>query len=166
MNFEVIDNFLPTDVFDKYSFMLGNEFPMFFSPNVATPDDVDEWHLRHVFYENNKIISHPIFFDDYVLPIINRVDCKSLVKARVGFYPRTDEIIEHGRHVDLDFPHKNIVFYLNTNDGFTRVFDKDGSSHVVESKANRILMFEGDVIHNSTTSTNSKLRATLAINYL
>ena len=57
---------------------------------------------------------------------------------------------------------KTGILYLNTNDGYTE-FE---TGEIVESVANRVVIFEGNQNHRGTTCTNQKTRIVLNINYI
>ena len=63
---------------------------------------------------------------------------RSLIRSKINCYPRTDKIIQHTLHIDFDYEHKGILYYLNTCDGETR-FKGEKS---VKSKENRIVFFD------------------------
>jgi len=69
---------------------------------------------------------------------------------------------EHGQHVDYDFPSHAAIYSLNTCNGFTRL--QDGTK--VDSIANRLLIFDGSEVHNSSTTTDQKGRYNINFNYL
>ena len=163
MDYEVIDNFLPPEIFERYSFLLGSRMPMFYSEGVSSKEDDNEFYWYHSFYNQNLPSSE--FYQDFTFPLLAMVKSKAVISSRANWFPRTHEIIEHGAHVDSTFPHRNIVFYINTNNGFTRLYDDDGDSIVVNSVANRALLFDGLIRHNSTTCSDQKVRCTMAVNY-
>jgi len=162
MDYRVIDNFLPPEVFGTYSFLLSGNCPMFYSSCVSSEQDNKNFYLTHLFYDNDVPTSD--YFHNFVGPLINHseIDIKALIRAKAGFYPRGDKIVENGLHTDRTHPHKNIVFYVNTCDGFTRL--EDGTK--IDSVANRALLLDDGLIkHNSTNTTNVHLRCTIAVNY-
>ena len=81
------------------------------------------------------------------------------VKANINI--RAPENLEHGFHRDHPWNGKTSVFYLNDNDGYT----KFQNGQVVESKANRAVIFDAQKPHNSTSTTNAKARFNININY-
>ena len=69
---------------------------------------------------------------------------------------------EHSEHSDYPFSHKGALFSLNTCDGYTKF--NDGTK--VESVANRIIFFDASKNHQSTTTSNAKLRYNINFNFL
>jgi len=159
---QVIDGFLNTADFNKIrDEMLSTRFPYFISDEInynSKPGD-PEYYMLHMIYENHKPNSGAW---DLIQPILNNlIDLSCLIRMKVNFYPRSEKIIEHPEHRDLDFEHKGFILYLNDNDGYTKIGDKK-----VESKANRALLFNSFLPHQSTTCTNDYGRFNINMNYL
>lgn len=160
MTCEVIDNFFPEEVFETYQILASNNVALFFNDSVADSSDKDGYYFTHLFYEHYRITSD--LFEPLILPILNKINAKALIRAKANFFPRTHTVVEHKPHKDYDSEHKVFLLYLNTCDGFTRLAEET----VVESVANRAIIFDGDIVHNSTTCTDQKMRRTLNINFL
>ena len=75
----------------------------------------------------------------------------------------TPEIIETYMHTDINDVEnwKTALFYLNTNDGYT----KFEHGEKVETVANRLVIFDGDILHCGTTHTNEKYIPVINFNY-
>ena len=54
------------------------------------------------------------------------------------------------------------MFYLNTNDGYTLL--EDGTK--IKSIANRVLLFNPNDLHASTSTSDTNRRVTININWL
>jgi len=54
-----------------------------------------------------------------------------------------------------------LFYYLNSNDGYTLL--QDGSK--IESKENRIVLFEENTFYYETNCTDSTCRANITFNY-
>jgi len=75
-------------------------------------------------------------------------------------------------HIDADIRHISFIYYINDNDGHTIFFtdeSKDKNSpleieHKVESKKNRIVFFDGSILHTGQNPINSHLRAVINVN--
>ena len=111
MSFKIIDNFLSQEDFTTIKNTIINcRFPLYYSQFVA--DDVDNKHFYfiHQFYDKNFPLSD---FVHILKPIIDKIDCKSLMRAKVNCFPRTENLITYGEHCDYEFPHKGVILYLN-----------------------------------------------------
>ena len=66
-----------------------------------------------------------------------------------------------GLHIDYPYLHKIAVLYINSCDGYTKF--EDGTK--IDSIANRMLIFDGDTMHTSSTTTNEIARCNINFNY-
>ena len=160
MIYSVINKLLPQDTFiDFKNSMESNNMPWFFYPHVGDSNDNSDLYFTHTFYDNGVINSN---YFNMLLPILNNLEVKNLLRARANLYVPKKNLIEHTKHVDYEFEHKTIIFYVNTNDGFTRLEDNT----IINSVENTAVLFNGSKIHNSTNCTNAPCRITVSINYL
>ena len=160
MNHQVIDNYFPTDFFKNLtSNVFNSDFPWCFSPKVNNDQEDNSGYFVHKIYEDNAPKS-PLW--DEMRYMLSRLKATAILRAKVNFYLKTPEIVEHSRHIDLEIPHKGAILYLNTCDGYTRL--ADGTK--VESVENRILLFDSSQLHNSTSTTNALGRLNININYI
>jgi hypothetical protein len=157
--YHIVDNLLPEqDFFTLKELMEGSDLPWFYISHVADESDVSDSYFNHTFYANGIPNSNNY---SSVVPLLNQIECKAIIRVRANLYPSKQEIIEHAQHADFPFDHKAMILYINTNNGFTCL--KDGTK--IESVANRALFFNGGELHNSTTCTDSPCRINLSINY-
>jgi hypothetical protein len=160
MTYEVIDNFLPEGEFKAIvEAITGSYFPWYTKiEGIAYGNDFSDKYFSHLLYENSRPNS------DYfgtLNPILTKIKAKALIRAKANLYTRNTKLVEHGKHVDFNYPHKAFILYLNTNNGFTRM--PDGT--VVNSVANRGVFFNGNEPHNSTNCTDELFRINISINY-
>ena len=157
---KIVDNFLPQDYFEYLQkMMLDHNFPWLYNAEVANRGEVnDHFYFTHNLFDNYKPTSS--IFEEFI-PFFKQLEMNALVRARVLLYTNQGKQIVHEKHTDYNFPHKTIVFYMNTNNGYTEF--EDGTK--VESVENRIVFFDGSIPHNSSTCTDQKVRAVISINY-
>ena len=67
----------------------------------------------------------------------------------------------HGYHTDFPFECKTAIFYINSNNGLTLF--KNGQ--IIESVENRMVIFNSQLEHTGTTSTDTKNRIVVNFNY-
>lgn len=168
MDCKVIDNFLPKEEL-KYLqdlFVFNPQFPLYFSKNI-THDDLDlgdwSWYAVHILYYKDFPNSEYLkkVYDIFVPKFSETIGFKSLIRIKVNMYPHTDTLRENAKHYDYQFSHNAAVFSLNTCDGFTRMHD--GTQ--VQSVENRLVVFDGSLPHNSSTTTN-KARFNINFNWV
>jgi len=156
---QVIDNALSKSDFNKIkSVFLSNLFPWFFNEEVAFEGDRnDDYYFIHMLYDYCKPFSNHY---DLILPVLDILKPKSLIRIKANMYSNINKFVEHSSHTDFDYEHKGAILYLNTNNGYTRVGDDK-----IESKENRLLIFDASKPHNSTNCTDTKTRVNINFNY-
>ena len=170
MNFELIDNFLKIEEFNKIqNVFLSKNLPWFLEPYINTNsknhnlEKKYDYYFSHIFFlnQNEKGILKSPFFDT-IQPLINKLNIQYLKRIKVNLYPSSEKIIEHAKHIDYNFKHTTALFYINTNNGYTNLQDKNK----ILSVENRYLKFDGNLEHNSSTCTDQKYRITVVLNYV
>jgi hypothetical protein len=159
--FKIIDNFLPeAELADLNGIIMSAGFPWYTNTDgVAYKGDFSDKYFIHMMYTSGQPNS-----SHYSLlnPIVVKLGAKAILRAKVNLYLQGNSFIEHGTHRDYPFSHKAFLLYLNTNNGFTRLAD----GQIIESIANRAVIFNGNQLHNSTNCTDALFRANISINYL
>ena len=166
---QIIDNFLPQNEWQQlHDHLTSDTFPWMMGDCVRkgteTVPDKYNWQMYHLFYYNPNIISE-------AMPILNdlytklRVGTFMKAKANVNFV--TNEIIEHGLHIDIEPASlgevmTTAIYYVNSNDGYT-LFE-DGTK--VESIANRLVKFPCNTKHTGTSCTDRRYRIVINLNYI
>ena len=156
---EINDNFLPEEEFKSIqSFMMGGEFRWFYVDGRAFADD-GQFHMTHMFFQPEVGLNSEHL--DMWNTFMNKVEAKKCtrIKANLTFKTPTIEVGEY--HTDYD-DIKTAVFYINTNNGYTEV--KSGVR--VSSVANRVCIFDSNLIHRGTThSEGGQQRIAVNFNY-
>ena len=158
---KIIDDFLPRREFDILKdHMFSTYFPWHYVPFVNSNDNPDDVvstrYFEHNFYHGGKSEYFHI-----IRPMLNKLEIDELYRAKANLFPSTEKIYHHAFHVDQMFKHNGAILYMNTCDGGT-IFP-DGS--MVQSVANRCLLFDSSREHASTTCTDAKARVNININY-
>lgn len=157
---KVIDNFLPIEEFKKIKEVVcGINFPWYYN-NHSTHKEDNIPMLNHTFYrydEPNKVLSSYISLLD---PLFNKLKITGLIRVKANLiFPSKKKEKEH-----IDYPFKNFltaVYYLNTNNGGTKIKNK-----LITSKENKILILDGNTPHTVVRQTDSEQgRFIININY-
>lgn len=161
-DYKIIDNFLTEEDWSKiYSTSTrGDGIGYYINNSVATLKDHNPYHFyfTHFFYEHYNIQSNHFRI---IEPIIKKINPVSLIRIKSNLYPRTEKIDVHQPHTDYNFHHKAALYMVNDNDGFTTMENGDK----IESIANRMVFFNPQTLHSSSTCTNKKYRITINFNY-
>ena len=160
---EIHDNFLNKKDFDKLlEAFTQNNTPFYLQKSIIEYPKPDK-HVQmfHILYENN--VKSYLF--DLIKPLIDKLKIKKLFKCKINLLLRTDNIVEHGYHIDFIKKPKDLytsILYLNTNNGYTKF--KKGV--IVNSLRNRLIKFPNEKEHTgSTNNCEEPYRLVLNINY-
>jgi hypothetical protein len=172
---EIIDNFLPRDIFLSIQKMFFREdFPWYWLSQKTAPnekygdkclvlcDDLDNHQFTHDFYNSRMRISNW-----NIEPILDLLGVRSIIRVKANLTVKTDKIITYGFHTDSNYSNyepydsKVAIFYVNSNNGKT-IFENGDE---VESIENRVVIFDNKLKHTGTSCTNQKRRIVLNINY-
>ena len=166
---KVVDDFLSKEDLKKVQHtMLGPDFSWYYNPfidNYVKPNGAegkDMFQFTHSFYRSNRPMSE--FYDEWFdMLIFPTITGNHLVRIKANLLTKTPEIIENEFHVDITPPKKPLttaIFYVNTNNGYTKF--EDGTK--VESVENRLVTFPAKMKHMGTTCTDKNVR--IVINFL
>ena len=177
---KILDNFLPEEIFrDLQINLTGNKkIPLFISDAVSDNNDP----LRGTpgyFQASYHVYEWPDEFSDLwqsripaIGHLLEALPVLALKRMKINYLPYTKEIIEHPLHIDygapLDHPdykrregEKVCIYYLNTCDGYTHF----GDGRKVGCVENRACLFDSDMMHGSSTTTNANWRMVINIVY-
>jgi hypothetical protein len=168
--YEIIDNFLPAEehlAIEDFLIGEGAFFPWYFNnyksadDNLMKGDSLDNYQFTHTFHLNHTITSE--HYSRNVFPIVQKLKPLSIVRIKANLNPKTDTPIKYGWHVDYpNYKHKTAIYYVNSNNGKT--FFKNGLE--VDSVANRIVIFDGNMQHTGSSCTDQKARCVINFNYI
>ena len=159
MSFKIIDNYLNIDEFlTLKTIMESDSFPWFYNEiKVAKYKNLFHYQFCHNFYINDEVNSS--YFNN-LKPLINKLKPLSLIRIKANLNPVSHKLVEFTPHQDQKFKCKIALFYLNNNNGYT-IIDKEK----INSKENRMVLFNSDVAHYGTNSTDCKNRMVINFNY-
>jgi len=157
---KLVKNFLEPAVFKKVQDDIASSyFPWFYQDNVAYESRAEKktFCFTHMFYRDNERSQS----FDFIKPILEQLDIKSLIRAKANFFPNQGKQYLHPMHNDFPYKHKGFLFSLNTTDGYT-LFE-DGTKII--GRENQGMHFNPLVPHRSTSPTDAKRRINININY-
>jgi len=159
---KVIDNYLPTEEFIRMqSLLLGDQFPWCFNPHQVgkSSTETSDFFFSHTFFKDAQI--HSMFYMDYILPFVKRMDIHALFGVRANLLVNTNFPVESLMHND-QLVGETAIFYINTNNGFTRFED----GYFVDSIENRLVVFDSTQKHQAVSQTDSARRVVINFNYI
>jgi len=169
MELKIIDNFLPEKEFQTLVNAITGISPSINFRIVTAVEDASgsedywSWYMIHMVYAMDMPQSK-IYSDIrkmFVPKFYEVANFKTMSRIKINAYPYTNIVKEHKEHTDTKFSHTGAVFSINTCDGYTKI---KGETKV-QSIANRIVFFDGSEPHQSTTTSNAKLRYNINFNF-
>ena len=173
MDLKVIDNFLNENDFNMLiNNTIGRNDGKQSEFRIVTDvgnfgvhsEDYWSWYMVHMIYchdmPQNEI--YPNICNLFIPRFLQLANFKTMIRIKINAYPHTNVVKEHEKHIDFSYEHIGAVFSLNTCDGYTKFSD----GNKVESVANRIVFFDASKYHQSTTTSNAKLRYNMNFNFL
>ena len=132
--FQIVDNFIDDSFFAgiRDTIIGNNQIPWFLNYGISSKDNTDEGiYFTHTFYTDYNVSSQ---YFGLLNPIFEKINPKAIIRARSNIYPKTPTVVKHGMHIDYPYKHCGLIFYLNTNNGFT-ILDDGTKIESVENRA-------------------------------
>lgn len=185
----VIDDFLPKEKFEiLQQELLGDNFPWYFLPTVSRPagsympeGSMETFGWFHNFY--SKADNFNSYSMEIIKPLLDKIKendnnaefirIRASLKTQLAGFTKDHYNLPH---VDYDFPHMSIIYYLNESDGDTWMFDEkftgfpEPDEYTVKDritpKPNRLVVFNGLDYHTASNPIESNTRFIININYV
>lgn len=163
--YAVYDNFLPYQEFgylkDYFHGGLGWNISSKINSNDTSNND---FYLTSLVYSNERKAREQWSNDvdvDAFTNITSKIHVDALMRIKANLYTSSSELKIHAPHIDYPLFHVGALFYVTNCDAPT--YMSDGTE--VESKENRLLIFNASSPHSSSAPTNVPYRITININY-
>ena len=158
---KVIDNFLDESYFNYLtSTIMSDWFPWYYNPYVVYEGD-GKSQFTHVFFNdappwNGKKSE---YFNLW-MPCIQKLKCHRLNRIKANLTQRTVFHRKYQHHIDIK-DMLTAIFYINTCNGYTRFKGRPN----VKSVANRMVIFDSNLLHSGVTCTNGQVRVVVNFNF-
>ena len=154
---EVIDNFLPEEQFKMLrNILVSSYFPWYYIDRQSYTSTENSFQFFHNFYREGD---SPSEYYSIIQPCLEKLKGK-LSRAKAVLTPKSESSRCSGYHIDYK-DMKTSTYYINTNNGSTEF--EDGGK--VESVANRMLIFDSNLVHAGFSCTDQKTRILINFNY-
>lgn len=161
MSITQIPNFLSKEDFDLLNFHIitNKSFPWIFQSTNAYDheNDKEQFHFSHIFYREDVEESDQIHL---IRPILSKLTMTPIIRCNMVLRPYSQQIIKSKFHTDYKNC-KTAIYYLNTCDGYTEFI----TGEKIISEANTMVVFDSNIAHLGTSTTNAQCRIVLNINY-
>ena len=167
--FVVYDEFLPAHEFGYLkSYLIESAEPFWTISNQINRNDTDnnDFYMATMVHNIDNGAREEWTKGIDVQPFVNissKLHMISMLRMKANLYvPNVKGHYIHAPHVDYPFGHQGGLFFVTTCDAPTYMFD----GTPIESKENRLLLFNPGTPHSSSAPTNVPFRITININYL
>ena len=167
---KVIDNVI-SEKYSKFLFEESVKLPWTFVPNLSfgNTDNYDAAGFSYTFYLNKNFdqrkeketIKTPEY--SFITPLLLEAfdklnlnaDISNVFRCRTRLTLNKEVSKIESKHVDYNFPHLVLLYYINNTDGDTYLFENDKVVEQVQPKRGRCVLFDGAILHASSSSTAS-----------
>ena len=186
---KIIDNFLTKSYYKSILELLsGPKFEWLYNDSITgpygritrpEPPQLNEYGFSHIFWRENKgpDSGYVSFIEPMLYQILDVTNCDLIWQARADMVTWSGkEDFIHPAHVDFKIPNVAAVYYVNESDGDTifyneKVYDVTNYKDLkiydrVSPKANRLVLFDGDLLHTGCSPTKCKQRILINSNYI
>ena len=184
MQIKVFDNFLIKSYHEQIlQMMSGDYFPWYYYDNITVEEtnNLNEYGFSHMFWDEEtgpRNSTQSCLIKSALLQIMDIAECNRIIRSRGKMITHTGKKFTHHPHVDYHFPHIASIYYVNDSDGDT-IFYNQRVNHIneinnlnlqeykrVSPKANRLVVFEGDIVHAGSSPFNFKNRILINSDFL
>ena len=172
--FKVVDNYLPEKDFKEILNTVDNTgFTWTLAPELLGDgtDNPDDFYFTRVLIEKgSEIVPGSSKIVEILLkPIAEQLNKQLFVtRSKINLFFKQKTHYGYGMHQDVidgngDFSvnYNSLLIYLEDSNGYTEFADGNTCSSV----RNRAIFFRSDVVHQTITSTDTKFRRNVNINY-
>jgi hypothetical protein len=187
----VLDNFLPKLYYESIrDEILDEDFPWWYSEDITNPDwdtpDSKKYGFSHaILKESGQILNNALYsiLRAFHCELFSITNTSNVVKSRLDMTMYSHEKVKHIPHIDMFGCDKMLttIFYFSDTDSETIVYDKvcTTKKDVMESckeelneiirvkpRENRLLLFDGSLLHTGHSPSDCKRRILLNTNLI
>ena len=161
MKYKIHKKFLNFDFFKKIqNSVLDQDFPWRRRDHMACKIN-DKMYFNYCFY-NDMTVKSPLY-EPYIIPILKKLNAEAPIQIRANM--SISELFKTSEwHTDYDLNCKTAILYLNDCDGGTEL-KIDNKIKFVKADANKMLIFDTNILHRAITSKKQPIRYILNFNY-
>jgi hypothetical protein len=177
--FEIIDNFLTDDCLKTLQdYFLTPQCEWHYNPKLTGDESYNNlgsfgftirlhWNQSFVDTLAGNLSTQLVFT---TLRQVNKFTDKTyeIVRVRGDMTMFNPSIHQHELHTDFSYEHMTAIFYVNTSDGNTLLYDREGKKLLVEVEPveNRVLIFDGLLQHTGHSPSKHKSRVLINMNFM
>ena len=178
---KVYDDYLDKKNLDKIIETINSPFfPFYYCERIVrNTDDPYQFYHRLIgienydssipIRENQFTISNEMHnFKSLFYDLRKNFDVSIFMRATINFLVPHPEFKKqhHTPHIDIDdTPHEVFLLYLNDSDGDTFFFENNKISQTISPKRNRLVLFDGSILHSSSSPVKNNKRQVINIDF-
>jgi len=166
MSYQIIDNFLEKEFFQKIKNTISNEdFPWRRRSRMTTGkgEECDHGYFTYCFY--NYLKDQSDLYEKIIIPILNKLEAKAVIQARANMNIKQLFLSDFSNyHTDTFTNNKTAILNLTTCDGGTHLMIEN-KEIFIESVENRMIIFDANILHRSVKHNNCDVRYYINLNY-
>lgn len=178
---KIIDNFLSKSYHQELiNLMTSAQFNWFYNEDISykskskqIKSHLSEFGFSHIFWDENGMrdTSTSMLWKPGLLQIADAINADMIHRSRADMTVYTPTKFIHHPHVDYDFKNIATIFYVNESDGDTIFYKEKKLSkklniiNKVSPKSNRLVIFDGGVLHTGSSPSKNKNRILINSNF-
>ena len=160
LNYKVQKNFLDQSFFDRFQeLVFSYPFAWFWEEHQYMND---RGFFSHTFYRHHEPCSP--HYASFIFPIIKRLKCNMISNIRANCLIKDKKKHVSNFHCDQHYKCTTAILYMNTNNGYTLLGEKEKVK--IKSEANKIVIFDSRIKHCAVSQTDIERRIVVNFNYL
>jgi hypothetical protein len=171
---KIFDNVICEDNSKKLEeLLLSQDFPWFLiqkssGKSKSVNGFTDTVQFEHHFIRDNQITSQAIH---QVMDLLNWSNVLENIEVSPNIFRMKSNLLLQTQdkpntpHIDLDYSHTVLLYYVNDSDGPTIFYDKEFNVvNKIFPKRGRIVVFDGQIYHSSTPPQTNTHRCVINFN--
>ena len=154
----IISHFLNEENFRRLQDIWLGDIHWIYNDGISDYGDTKDFQFINLVWDS-QMAPDPFLWNS-LLPVLDYLIPASLIRIKANLNPISNKMVKYEEHVDQTFKCKVALYYINDNNGYTMIGDKK-----VESKSNRMVLFNSNQKHYGTNSTNFNNRIVINFNY-
>jgi len=161
MKYQIYENFLAINSFKEIkNIVLGIDFPWRRRDHMVEGTK-NAMYFNYCFY--NEMVTTSELYEPHIVPILKKLKAKAPIQVRANL--TISALFKKSKwHCDYDFMCKTAILYLNDCDGGTDIMINN-KTIFIKAVANKMLVFDTDVMHRAVTSKKEPIRYIINFNY-
>jgi len=168
IKYKLKKNFLDKKSFDSLKKeIFSNRFGWFWHEHqiagaTAGYSKGDRGFFGHNFYL--QYIPNSVYFEPLIIPILKKLECKMVSDIRSNCIVK--DKVKHFSHFHCDrkYDCTTAILYMNTNNGYTLLGEKEKIK--IKSEENTMLIFNSQIKHCAVSQTDTERRVVINFNYI